>query len=135
MALLPPQSPIFSWRGLPATRQFRYAGGLLCYDRLLLWARIDLDEQRLPSVRFCVPKRLKSGVDIAHEHWTIRRLKSEVGGQSICDLALKPLVARKYAWPHPEPACARQRLKQDQGRTKRFDSRVAQLVVKSLREL
>ena len=84
---------------------------------------------------FRVAKWLKGSVAIAQENWTIRNLKSKVGGQSICDLALEPLVARKYARPHREPACARQRLKQDQGRTKRFDARVAQLVVKSLREL
>src|ERR1043166_4283735 len=67
-AFLTPGSPIFSRRGLPATSQFRHARRLFCYDFFLLGTRIDLNEQRLPAVCLCVPKRLKGGVAIAQEN-------------------------------------------------------------------
>src|SRR5438874_12574755 len=71
LALLTPQSPIFSRRGLPASLQFRHARGFFCYDRFFLGARIDLNEHRRPSVCFCVPKWFKRSVAIAQENGLI----------------------------------------------------------------
>src|SRR4029077_18058128 len=111
-ALLTPGTPIFRRRGLPVSRQLRHTSRLFCHNSYFLGPGIYLNEQRLPTVCFCVPKRLKSGVTVAQKNRRARCLRSDVsslrrgssgqGSQSIHDFALEPAVARNYLWPSAE---------------------------------